>query len=176
MDPPARPYLCTSVPRPRPRNPSLRAPSTINPPSNGMIVRSRALLPPFRRSHTITLPTIRNESTAATTPQTSAEAQRKALVAARIEAREREAAAALAASRADAAQQHAALVERTRKLNSYSGSDRYIYITAIVLFLATPPVIYFWWRHRAEHMGQKKQAMLEELAERRRVFQESRGK
>lgn len=66
-------------------------------------------------------------------------------------------------------------MERTRKLNSKTGGDQFIYITALVLFLATPPIIYFWWQHRAEHMGQKKQAMLEELAERRRAFQESRG-
>lgn len=152
---------------------------TTLPPSDGMILRSRALLSPLRRSNSISQRSIRrDESTAATTPQpsqSSAEAQRKALLAAHIEVREREAAVALAASRADAARQHAVLVERTRRLNSKGGSDQYIYITALVLLLATPPTIYFWWQHRAEHMGQKKQAMLEELAERRRAFQESRG-
>lgn len=67
------------------------------------------------------------------------------------------------------------LVERTRKLNTKQGSDRYLYITALLLFLATPPVIYFWGQHRAEHMGQKKKAMLEELAVKRREFQERHG-
>lgn len=140
-----------------------------------MIPRSKILPSPWRIPSPIRLQHIRKSSTQTTPSQlqpSSAETQRKALVAARIEARERAAAEALAASRVDAARQHAALVERTRKLNSNNGSDKYIYITAIVLFLATPPIIYFWWQHRAKHMGKKKEAMLEELAVRRREFQE----
>lgn len=59
-------------------------------------------------------------------------------------------------------------------MNTDQGSDSFIYITAIVLFLATPPTIYFWWQHRAEHMEDKKQAMLAELAANRKAFDERR--
>lgn len=53
------------------------------------------------------------------------------------------------------------------------GGDRGLYLTALALLLVMPPASYFWWQHRAEHMGQKKQEMMKELEVRRKAFREA---
>ncbi|KXS98646.1 hypothetical protein AC578_10052 [Pseudocercospora eumusae] len=47
------------------------------------------------------------------------------------------------------------------------GSDRNLLLTAIGLFATAPLITYFWYEHRKEHMGKKKQDLIKHLEERR---------
>ena len=67
--------------------------------------------------------------------------------------------------------QEQAIVARSRKLPP-RGSDKWFYLTAVGLVVATPPIIYFWWQHRAEHMGKKKQDMIRQIEANRKEFLE----
>ena len=70
--------------------------------------------------------------------------------------------------------QYIEMAETNKKLRTPpKAGDRGLYLTALALLLFTPPVCYFWWQHRAEHMGQKKQEMIKELQERRKAFREA---
>lgn len=68
-------------------------------------------------------------------------------------------------------QQEQALAARNRTVPP-RGSDKWFYLTAIGLLLATPPIVYFWWQHRAEHMGKKKQDMIRQIEANRKAFLE----
>ena len=71
-------------------------------------------------------------------------------------------------------QQYLEMAERNKKLTTPpKAGDRGLYLTALALLLFTPPACYFWCKHRAEHMGQKKQEMIKELQERRKAFTEA---
>ncbi|USW55563.1 hypothetical protein Slin15195_G088820 [Septoria linicola] len=65
-----------------------------------------------------------------------------------------------------------AIAARSRKVPP-RGSDKWFYLTAIGLTLATPPIVYFWWQHRAEHMGKKKEEMIRQIEIKRKEFLEN---
>lgn len=46
-------------------------------------------------------------------------------------------------------------------------SDKNLYFTALALILVTPPGVWYWYEHRKEHMGKKKEALLKQMEERR---------
>lgn len=50
------------------------------------------------------------------------------------------------------------------------GSDRAFYLTTIALFLVTPPICWFWFQHRKEHMGRKKEELLRQMEVKRKEF------
>ncbi|CZT16198.1 uncharacterized protein RCC_02040 [Ramularia collo-cygni] len=54
--------------------------------------------------------------------------------------------------------------------------DDGLYWTALGLLLITPPVVWFYYQHRKEHMGRKKEEVLQKLAEKRAAFQKELGK
>lgn len=60
--------------------------------------------------------------------------------------------------------------QQTQRLPQTRPSDRGLYLTALVALLVTPPTVYYWWQHRAEHMGKKKADMIQRGEEARKAF------
>lgn len=67
-------------------------------------------------------------------------------------------------------------IEQRRQQSLAVTSDRTLYFTAIALVLITPPVCWFYYQHRKEHMGKKKEEMIETIKEKRKVWREQMGK
>lgn len=73
-------------------------------------------------------------------------------------------------------QQHTDTARKLQEQSRAPPSDRGLYFTALGLLLVTPPAVYFWWQHRAEHMGKKKEDLLWNLEERRKSWIAEKGK
>lgn len=84
-------------------------------------------------------------------------------------------------AQAAAAQQHGQIVQQTPNAIAPQPAkelpqDDGLYWTALGLLLFTPPIVWFYYQHRKEHMGKKKEQVLQRLAEKRAAFQREMGK